>query len=60
MLLLSLRSLGGRGCRLLTPEPGTHDGGRCRSFFTDGLIEHPARPIDEGLDELAALATAYA
>ncbi|MEU8588841.1 GAF domain-containing SpoIIE family protein phosphatase [Streptomyces sp. NPDC048664] len=29
-------------------------------FFTDGLIEHPARPIDEGLDELAALATAYA
>ncbi|MGW6139276.1 PP2C family protein-serine/threonine phosphatase [Streptomyces sp. NPDC055140] len=29
-------------------------------FFTDGLIEHPARPIDESLDELAELASLYA
>ncbi|RFC70613.1 GAF domain-containing SpoIIE family protein phosphatase [Streptomyces sp. AcE210] len=29
-------------------------------FFTDGLIEHPARPIDESLGELTALATLYA
>ncbi|RVU22936.1 GAF domain-containing protein [Streptomyces antnestii] len=29
-------------------------------FFTDGLIEHPARSIDESLDELAGLATEYA
>lgn len=29
-------------------------------FFTDGLIEHPARPIDESLDELTELATLYA
>ncbi|GHB48165.1 hypothetical protein GCM10010377_43790 [Streptomyces viridiviolaceus] len=29
-------------------------------FFTDGLIEDPARSIDESLDELAGLATAYA
>lgn len=29
-------------------------------FFTDGLIEHPDRPIDESLDELAELATTHA
>ncbi|MFF1396299.1 PP2C family protein-serine/threonine phosphatase [Streptomyces sp. NPDC058287] len=29
-------------------------------FFTDGLIEHPARSIDESLRELTGLATAYA
>ncbi|MEU5593344.1 GAF domain-containing SpoIIE family protein phosphatase [Streptomyces sp. NPDC020298] len=29
-------------------------------FFTDGLIEHPQRPIDESLDELTGLATRYA
>ncbi|MER6077051.1 GAF domain-containing SpoIIE family protein phosphatase [Streptomyces sp. NPDC001833] len=29
-------------------------------FFTDGLIEHPARPIDESLNELAELATLHA
>ncbi|MGI5440954.1 PP2C family protein-serine/threonine phosphatase [Streptomyces shenzhenensis] len=29
-------------------------------FFTDGLIEHPAHPVDESLDELAVLATAHA
>jgi serine phosphatase RsbU (regulator of sigma subunit) len=29
-------------------------------FFTDGLIEHPARSIDESLADLADLATAYA
>ncbi|MGD3108687.1 PP2C family protein-serine/threonine phosphatase [Streptomyces sp. YGL11-2] len=29
-------------------------------FFTDGLIEHPAHAIDEGLDALAALATTHA
>ncbi|MET8947118.1 GAF domain-containing SpoIIE family protein phosphatase [Streptomyces sp. NPDC004542] len=29
-------------------------------FFTDGLIEHPERPIDESLDELTDLATTYA
>jgi len=29
-------------------------------FFTDGLIEHPAHPIDESLDELAELATTHA
>ncbi|MGW4561574.1 PP2C family protein-serine/threonine phosphatase [Streptomyces sp. NPDC004561] len=29
-------------------------------FFTDGLIEHPARAIDESLDELTGLAAAYA
>lgn len=29
-------------------------------FFTDGLIEHHARPVDECLDELAELATAQA
>ncbi|MFD1663431.1 PP2C family protein-serine/threonine phosphatase [Streptomyces caeni] len=29
-------------------------------FFTDGLIEHPAHPIDVGLRALAELATAYA
>lgn len=28
-------------------------------FFTDGLIEHPARSIDESLDELAGLATPH-
>ncbi|GGY07688.1 hypothetical protein GCM10010384_10230 [Streptomyces djakartensis] len=29
-------------------------------FFTDGLIEDPARSVDESLDELAALATVHA
>ncbi|MFK0252712.1 PP2C family protein-serine/threonine phosphatase [Streptomyces sp. NPDC090445] len=29
-------------------------------FFTDGLIEHRARPVDECLDALAELATAHA
>lgn len=29
-------------------------------FFTDGLIEHPGHPIDESLDELAALAADHA
>ncbi|MEU1852549.1 GAF domain-containing SpoIIE family protein phosphatase [Streptomyces sp. NPDC019990] len=29
-------------------------------FFTDGLIEHPARSISESLDELAGLATVHA
>lgn len=29
-------------------------------FFTDGLLEHPARSIEESLDELTALATTYA
>ncbi|MFE6871801.1 PP2C family protein-serine/threonine phosphatase [Kitasatospora sp. NPDC057692] len=29
-------------------------------LFTDGLVEDPARPIDEGLDALAALAAAHA
>lgn len=29
-------------------------------FFTDGLVEHPDRPIDESLAALAALATANA
>ncbi|MEU6657804.1 GAF domain-containing SpoIIE family protein phosphatase [Streptomyces sp. NPDC046821] len=29
-------------------------------FFTDGLIEHPARPIDDSLDQLTDLATRYA
>ncbi|TQL24576.1 PP2C family protein-serine/threonine phosphatase [Streptomyces sp. SLBN-134] len=29
-------------------------------FFTDGLVEHPARPLDESLAELAALATVHA
>ncbi len=29
-------------------------------FFTDGLIEHPAHPIDESLNELAELATVHA
>lgn len=29
-------------------------------FFTDGLVEHPARSIEESLAELAALATLYA
>ncbi|MFF4396220.1 PP2C family protein-serine/threonine phosphatase [Streptomyces sp. NPDC001480] len=29
-------------------------------FFTDGLIEHPERPIDESLDELTGLATEHA
>ncbi|MEU7381924.1 MULTISPECIES: SpoIIE family protein phosphatase [unclassified Streptomyces] len=29
-------------------------------FFTDGLVEHPQHSIDEGLDALAALATAHA
>jgi serine phosphatase RsbU (regulator of sigma subunit) len=29
-------------------------------LFTDGLVEHPDRPIDECLDELAGLATAHA
>ncbi|GHJ99948.1 hypothetical protein SY2F82_17460 [Streptomyces sp. Y2F8-2] len=29
-------------------------------LFTDGLVEHPRRPIDECLDELAGLATAHA
>ncbi|AWW37117.1 hypothetical protein DN051_11140 [Streptomyces cadmiisoli] len=28
-------------------------------FFTDGLVEHPDRPIDRSLNELAALATLY-
>ncbi|MGD1223110.1 MULTISPECIES: PP2C family protein-serine/threonine phosphatase [Streptomyces] len=28
-------------------------------FFTDGLIEDPARPIDESLDRLAGLAATY-
>ncbi|MFE2383067.1 PP2C family protein-serine/threonine phosphatase [Streptomyces misionensis] len=29
-------------------------------FFTDGLVEHPDRPIDRSLAELAGLATEYA
>jgi len=29
-------------------------------FFTDGLIEHPDRPIDESLGELAEIAAAHA
>ncbi len=29
-------------------------------FFTDGLYEHPAQPIEAGLERLAALATEYA
>ncbi|MGO4757255.1 SpoIIE family protein phosphatase, partial [Streptomyces sp. 2MCAF27] len=29
-------------------------------FYTDGLIEDPARTVDEGLAELAHLATAHA
>ncbi|MFI8434724.1 PP2C family protein-serine/threonine phosphatase [Streptomyces sp. NPDC079020] len=29
-------------------------------FFTDGLVEHPARSIDEGLDSLVELATTHA
>ncbi|MFF7976935.1 SpoIIE family protein phosphatase [Streptomyces sp. NPDC007905] len=29
-------------------------------FFTDGLIEHPAHPIDESLNDLAALAAVHA
>ncbi|MGP4088012.1 PP2C family protein-serine/threonine phosphatase [Streptomyces sp. KR55] len=29
-------------------------------FFTDGLIEHPDHPVDEGLTALAALGAAYA
>ncbi|MFJ2782242.1 SpoIIE family protein phosphatase [Kitasatospora sp. NPDC087315] len=29
-------------------------------LFTDGLVEDPARPIDEGLDALAVLAAAHA
>ncbi|MFE9172038.1 PP2C family protein-serine/threonine phosphatase [Streptomyces kebangsaanensis] len=29
-------------------------------FFTDGLVEHPEHPLDEGLDQLAELATAHA
>ncbi|MFE7171702.1 glycosyltransferase [Streptomyces sp. NPDC057616] len=29
-------------------------------FFTDGLIEHPGRTIDDGLDALAELAAAHA
>ncbi|MCX4792874.1 SpoIIE family protein phosphatase [Streptomyces sp. NBC_01242] len=29
-------------------------------FFTDGLVEHPAYSLDEGLNALAELATAYA
>ncbi|MGW6391001.1 PP2C family protein-serine/threonine phosphatase [Streptomyces sp. NPDC055103] len=28
-------------------------------FYTDGLVEHPAHPIDDGLDRLAELAIAY-
>ncbi|GAA3865577.1 PP2C family protein-serine/threonine phosphatase [Streptomyces sp. NPDC003328] len=29
-------------------------------FFTDGLVEHPEHPIDESLNELAALAASHA
>ncbi|WP_445528161.1 PP2C family protein-serine/threonine phosphatase [Streptomyces cyslabdanicus] len=29
-------------------------------FFTDGLVEHPGRSLDEGLNELVELATAHA
>ncbi|PJM95416.1 hypothetical protein CG719_13160 [Streptomyces sp. CB01373] len=29
-------------------------------FFTDGLIEHPAHPLDDSLNKLAELATAHA
>lgn len=29
-------------------------------FFTDGLVEHPEHPIDEGLNALAELATVHA
>lgn len=29
-------------------------------LFTDGLVEHPARPIDDGLDALADLVAAHA
>ncbi len=29
-------------------------------FFTDGLVEHPARSLDEGMDALVELAGAYA
>jgi hypothetical protein len=29
-------------------------------MFSDGLVEHPDHPIDEGLNALAALAAAHA
>ncbi|GAA2430455.1 GAF domain-containing SpoIIE family protein phosphatase [Streptomyces macrosporus] len=35
-------------------------GGTTVVFFTDGLVEHPARPIDVCMDELARVAAAHA
>ncbi|MGW5605794.1 PP2C family protein-serine/threonine phosphatase [Streptomyces sp. NPDC003753] len=66
----------GRKAEYLFAEPGLPlgvDAGQARPdhihplppgstvvLFTDGLVEHPRRPIDECLDELAGLATAHA
>jgi serine phosphatase RsbU (regulator of sigma subunit) len=66
----------GRKAEYLFAEPGLPlgvDAGQARPdhihplppgstvvLFTDGLVEHPHRPIDECLDELAGLATAHA
>ncbi|MFE6097560.1 SpoIIE family protein phosphatase [Streptomyces massasporeus] len=65
-----------RRVEILTAEPGLPLGvdpeeprpdhsrflppGTTLVFFTDGLIEHPAHPIDRSLDELADLAAVHA
>ncbi|MCK8432906.1 SpoIIE family protein phosphatase [Streptomyces sp. D2-8] len=65
-----------RRVEILTAEPGLPLGvdpeeprpdhsrflppGTTLLFFTDGLIEHPAHPIDESLGELADLAAVHA
>jgi hypothetical protein len=44
-------------------RPDQHDrlpGGATLVFFTDGLVEHRGRHIDEGLATLARLATQFA
>jgi hypothetical protein len=51
------------GVDLDRPRPDHHrhlPGGATVVFFTDGLVEHRAHPIDEGLRSLANLATANA
>ncbi len=52
--LLGLPPLGGRGETEVVLEPGT----TALCLYTDGLIEEPSVPIDEGIDAVAAVLAA--